>query len=274
MSRIKSQFADITGDEARALGYIKGHYKKEEVFTLLKRTTTPTTVYKKQKFDRDDIVDITDYDVISWVKTEMRGKLDEELARAFLIGDGRLTDSDDHINEGNIRPIWKDEDLFTIKYLLPDEKPQTFIRSAIKSRIQYRGSGQPTLFITEDKLTDLLLLTDATGRDIYDSEQKLATKLRVSSIVTVPVMENCGVRMDAKTGKAYKLHGLIVNLTDYNVGADKGGAINMFDDFDIDYNKMTYLIETRCSGALTKPYSAIALETEVAPPAEAPADNG
>ena len=274
MSRIKSQFADITGDEARALGYIKGHYKKEEVFTLLKRTTTPTTVYKKQKFDRDDIVDITDYDVIAWVKTEMRGKLDEELARAFLIGDGRLTDSDDHINEGNIRPIWKDEDLFTIKYLLPDEKPQTFIRSAIKSRIQYRGSGQPTLFITEDKLTDLLLLTDATGRDIYDSEQKLATKLRVSSIVTVPVMENCGVRIDTKTGKAYKLHGLIVNLSDYNVGADKGGAINMFDDFDIDYNKMTYLIETRCSGALIKPYSAIALETEVAPPAEAPADNG
>lgn len=274
MSRIKSQFADITGDEARALGYIKGHYKKEEVFTLLKRTTTPTTVYKKQKFDRDDIVDITDYDVIAWVKTEMRGKLDEELARAFLIGDGRLTDSDDHINEGNIRPIWKDEDLFTIKYLLPDEKPQTFIRSAIKSRIQYRGSGQPTLFITEDKLTDLLLLTDATGRDIYDSEQKLATKLRVSSIVTVPPMENCGVRLDTKTGKAYKLHGLIVNLSDYNVGADKGGAINMFDDFDIDYNKMTYLIETRCSGALIKPYSAIALETEVAPPAEAPADNG
>jgi HK97 family phage prohead protease len=273
-SRIKSQFADITGDEARALGYIKGKYKKEEVFTLLKRTTTPTTIYKKQKFDRDDIIDITDFEVIPWVKTEMRGKLDEELARAFLIGDGRLTDSDDHINEGNIRPIWKDEDLFTIKYLLPDEKPQTFIRSAIKSRIQYRGSGQPTLFITEDKLTDLLLLTDATGRDIYDSEQKLATKLRVSSIVTVPPMENAGVRVDSKTGKAYKLHGLIVNLSDYSVGADKGGAVNMFDDFDIDYNKMIYLIETRCSGALTKPYSAIALETEVAPPAEAPADNG
>ena len=273
-SRIKSQFADITGDEARALGYIKGKYKKEEVFTLLKRTTTPTTVYKKQKFDRDDIIDITDFEVIPWVKTEMRGKLDEELARAFLIGDGRLTDSDDHINESNIRPIWKDEDLFTIKYLLPDEKPQTFIRSAIKSRIQYRGSGQPTLFITEDKLTDLLLLTDATGRDIYDSEQKLATKLRVSSIVTVPPMENAGVRIDSKTGKAYKLHGLIVNLSDYSVGADKGGAVNMFDDFDIDYNKMIYLIETRCSGALTKPYSAIALETEVAPPAEAPADNG
>lgn len=274
-SRIKSQFADITGDEARALGYIKGKYKKEEVFTLLKRTTTPTTVYKKQKFDRDDIVDITDFDVIPWVKTEMRGKLDEELARAFLIGDGRLTDSDDHINEGNIRPIWKDEDLFTIKYTLADTKPMTFIRAAIKSRIQYRGSGQPTLFITEDKLTDLLLLTDATGRDMYESEQKLATKLRVSSIVTVPPMENAGVRLDTKTGKAYKLHGLIVNLSDYSVGADKGGAVNMFDDFDIDYNKMIYLIETRCSGALTKPYSAIALEEEVAPPAvEAPAENG
>lgn len=261
-SRIKSQFADITGDEARALGYIKGNYKKEEVFTLLKRTTTPTTIYKKQKFDRDDIVDITDYDVIPWVKTEMRGKLDEEIARAILVGDGRLTDSDDHINEGNIRPIWKDEDLFTIKYRLNDEKPMTFIRGAIKSRIDYRGSGSPTLFITEDKLTDLLLLTDATGRDLYDSEQKLATKLRVSSIVTVPVMENL-VRLDTKTGKKYKLHGLIVNLSDYNVGADKGGSVNMFDDFDIDYNKMIYLIETRCSGALTKPYSAIVLESEV-----------
>ena len=272
-SRIKSQFADITGDEARALGYIKGKYKKEEVFTLLKRTTTPTTVYKKQKFDRDDIIDITDFDVIPWVKTEMRGKLDEELARAFLIGDGRLTDSDDHINEGNIRPIWKDEDLFTIKYQLTDTKPATFIRACIKSRIQYRGSGSPTLFITEDKLTDLLLMTDATGRDMYESEQKLATKLRVSSIVTVPPMENAGVRVDSKTGKAYKLHGLIVNLADYSVGADKGGAVNMFDDFDIDYNKMIYLIETRCSGALTKPYSAIALEEEVAPPAEVPAEN-
>lgn len=261
-SRIKSQFADITGDEARALGYIKGNYKKEEVFTLLKRTTTPTTIYKKQKFDRDDIIDITDYDVIPWVKTEMRGKLDEEIARAILIGDGRLTDSDDHINEQNIRPIWKDEDLFTIKYKLNDEKPMTFIRGAIKSRIDYRGSGSPTLFITEDKLTDLLLLTDATGRDLYDSEQKLATKLRVSSIVTVPVMENL-VRLDTKTGKKYKLHGLIVNLSDYNVGADKGGSVNMFDDFDIDYNKMIYLIETRCSGALTKPYSAIVLESEV-----------
>ena len=266
MSRIKSQFADIRGDEARALGYIKGKYKKEEVFSLLKRTTTPQTVYKKQKFDRDDVVDITDFDVIAWVKTEMRGKLDEELARAFLVGDGRLTSSDDHISEDHIRPIWKDEDLFTIKYELKDEKPQTFIRGAIKSRIDYRGSGSPTLFITEDKLTDLLLLTDATGRDLFDSEQKLATKLRVSSIVTVPVMENL-VRHDSTSGKNFKLHGIIVNLNDYNVGADKGGAVNMFDDFDIDYNKMTYLIETRCSGALTKPYSAIVLESEVQTPA-------
>lgn len=267
-SRIKSQFADIRADEARALGYIKGHYKKEEVFTLLKRTTEPTTVYKKQKFDRDDIIDITDFEVIPWVRQEMRGKLNEELARAYLIGDGRLSDSDDKIKEDKIRPIWKDEDLFTIKYTLADEKPATFIRGAIKARIDYRGSGTPTLFITEDKLTDLLLMTDATGRDIYDSEQKLATKLRVSQIITVPVMENAGVRIDTKTGKAYKLHGLIVNLGDYNVGADKGGEVNLFDDFDIDYNKQTYLIETRCSGALTRPYSAIALETETAPPAE------
>lgn len=267
-SRIKSQFADIRADEARALGYIKGHYKKEEVFTLLKRTTEPTTVYKKQKFDRDDIIDITDFEVIPWVRQEMRGKLNEELARAYLIGDGRLGDSDDKIKEDKIRPIWKDEDLFTIKYTLADEKPATFIRGAIKARIDYRGSGTPTLFITEDKLTDLLLMTDATGRDIYDSEQKLATKLRVSQIITVPVMENAGVRIDSKTGKAYKLHGLIVNLGDYNVGADKGGEVNLFDDFDIDYNKQTYLIETRCSGALTRPYSAIALETETAPPAE------
>lgn len=261
-SRIKSQFADITGDDARALGYIKGHYKKEEVFTLLKRTTSPTTIYKKQKFDRDDVIDITDYDVIAWIKTEMRGKLDEELARAFLVGDGRLASSDDKISELNIRPIWTDEDLFTIKYTLADDKPMTFIRGAIKSRIDYRGSGNPTLFITEDKLTDLLLLTDATGRDLYDSEQKLATKLRVSSIVTVPVMENL-TRVDPTSHKTFKLHGLIVNLNDYDVGADKGGAVNMFDDFDIDYNKMTYLIETRCSGSLVKPYSAIALETEV-----------
>ena len=267
-SRIKSQFADIRADEARALGYIKGHYKKEEVFTLLKRTTEPTTVYKKQKFDRDDIIDITDFEVIPWVRQEMRGKLNEELARAYLIGDGRLSDSDDKIKEDKIRPIWKDEDLFTIKYTLADEKPVTFIRGAIKARIEYRGSGTPTLFITEDKLTDLLLMTDATGRDIYESEQKLATKLRVSQIITVPVMENAGVRIDTKTGKAYKLHGLIVNLGDYNVGADKGGEVNLFDDFDIDYNKQTYLIETRCSGALTKPYSAIALETETTPPAE------
>lgn len=261
-SRIKSQFADITGDDARALGYIKGNYKKEEVFTLLKRTTSPTTIYKKQKFDRDDVIDITDYDVIAWIKTEMRGKLDEELARAFLVGDGRLSSSDDKISELNIRPIWTDEDLFTIKYTLADDKPMTFIRGAIKSRIDYRGSGNPTLFITEDKLTDLLLLTDATGRDLYDSEQKLATKLRVSSIVTVPVMENL-TRVDPTSHKTFKLHGLIVNLNDYDVGADKGGAVNMFDDFDIDYNKMTYLIETRCSGALVKPYSAIALETEI-----------
>ena len=261
-SRIKSSFADITGDEARAKGYIKGNRKTEEVFTLLKRTTTPTTIYKKQKLDRDDVIDITDFDVISWLKTEMRMMLDEELARAFLVGDGRIGSSDDKINESCIRPIWTDDDLYTIKYNLGSEKPADFIRGAIKSRIEYKGSGAPTLFITEDKLTDLLLMTDSTGRDIYDSEQKLATKLRVSSIVTVPVLRNC-MRTDSKTGKKYKLHGLIVNLKDYNVGADKGGAVNMFDDFDIDYNAQKYLIETRCSGALIKPMSAIALETEV-----------
>lgn len=261
-SRIKSQFADITGDEARAKGYTKGNRKMEEVFTLLKRTTTPTTVYKKQKLDRDDVIDITDFDVIAWLKTEMRMMLDEELARAFLVGDGRNGASDDKIKEDCIRPIWTDDDLYTIKYVLDDERPTTFIKGAIKSRVDYKGSGNPVLFITEDKLTDLLLITDSTGRDIYDSEQKLATKLRVSSIITVPVLRNL-TRHDTKTGKNYKLHGLIVNLKDYNVGADKGGAVNMFDDFDIDYNAQKYLIETRCSGALIKPMSAIALETEV-----------
>jgi hypothetical protein len=261
-SRIKSTFADITADDARAKGYTKGKRKLEEVFTLLKRTTTPTTVYKKQKLDRDDVIDITDFDVVAWIKTEMRMMLNEELARAYLVGDGRLGSSDDKINENCIRPIWTDDDLYTIKYTLADEKPATFVRGAIKSRIDYKGSGSPTLFITEDKLTDLLLMTDATGRDMYDSEQKLATKLRVSNIVTVPVLANL-VRTDSKTGKHFKLHGIIVNLKDYNVGADKGGAVSMFDDFDIDYNAQKYLIETRCSGALIKPFSAIVLESEV-----------
>lgn len=264
-SRIKSIFADITEDDARAKGYIKGKQKKDEVFGLLKRTTTPTTIYKKQKLDRDDIVDITDFDVVAWLKTEMRIMLDEEIARAILVGDGRSTSSDDKINEQNIRPIWTDDDLYTIKSLVEvpsgatsDTKAKEFIRSAIRSRKDYKGSGEPTLYVSEDTLTDCLLLEDVNGRVIYDSVQKLATTLRVKEIVTVPVMENL-TRTDTKKGKL-NLMGIIVNLADYNVGADKGGAVNMFDDFDIDYNAQKYLIETRCSGALIKPYSAIVLE--------------
>lgn len=263
-SRIKSILADITEDDARAKGYIKGKLKKDEVFTLLKRTTTPTTIYKKQKLDRDDVVDITDFDVVAWLKSEMRMMLDEEIARAILVGDGRLSSSDDKINEQNIRPIWKDDDLYTIKAPVTvaanataDEKAKAFIRAAIKSRKNYKGSGEPTLYTTEDVLTDCLLMEDTTGRVIYDSVSKLATALRVKEIVTVPVMENLS-RVD--NGTTYGLMGIIVNLTDYNIGADKGGAVNMFDDFDIDYNAQKYLIETRCSGALIKPYSAIALE--------------
>jgi len=263
-SRIKSVLADITEDDARAKGYIKGNLKKDEVFTLLKRTTTPTTIYKKQKLDRDDVVDIVDFDVVAWLKSEMRMMLDEEIARAVLVGDGRLSSSDDKINEQNIRPIWKDDDLYTIKAPVTvaanataDEAVKAFIRAAIKSRKNYKGSGEPTLYTTEDVLTDCLLMEDTTGRVIYDSVSKLATALRVKEIVTVPVMENLS-RVDNST--TYGLMGIIVNLIDYNIGADKGGAVNMFDDFDIDYNAQKYLIETRCSGALIKPYSAIALE--------------
>lgn len=264
-SRIKSIFADITEDDARAKGYFKGKLKKEEVFGLLKRTTTPTTVYKKQKMDRDDVVDITDFDVVAWLKSEMRMMLDEELARAYLIGDGRLASSDDKVNEQNIRPIFKDEELYTIQATVSvqssateDDKAREFIRTAIKARKNYKGSGQPTLYTTEDILTDCLLLTDTTGRDLYTDVAQLAKKLRVKEIVTVPVMEG----VNGKNGGA--LMGIIVNLADYNVGADRGGAVNMFDDFDIDYNQQKYLIETRCSGALIKPYSAIALELSTA----------
>lgn len=266
-SRIKSAFADITEDEARAKGYMKGKLKKEEVFSLLKRTTTPTTIYKKQKLDRDDVIDITDFDVVSWLKAEMRMMLDEEIARAILVGDGRLASSDDKINESNIRPIWKDEELYTIhsyvtKGTTNDETIKAFIRSAIKARKDYKGSGNPVLYTTEDVLTDCLLLEDGMGRPLYESEEKLRTTLRVSKIVTVPVMENLK-RTDTTNGEV-ELMGLIVNLKDYNVGADKGGAINMFDDFDIDYNQQKYLIETRCSGALIRPYSAIAIEAKAA----------
>lgn len=268
-SRIKSMFADITEDEARAKGYIKGNLKKEEVFSLLKRTTTPTTIYKKQKLDRDDIIDITDFDVVAWIKAEMRVMLDEEIARAILVGDGRLASDDDKINEDNIRPIWKEADLFCIKKEVTvgsdaDATAKNFIKAAIKSRKDYRGSGNPVLFTTEDFLTDMLLLEDSIGHKLYKTEGELATALRVSKVVTVPVMENL-TRTVTKSGQAYTntLMGIIVNLNDYNVGADKGGAISMFDDFDIDYNQQKYLIETRCSGALTKPYSAIVLEKSV-----------
>lgn len=269
-ARIKTIFADITEDEARAKGYLKGKQKKEEVFTLLKRTTDPQTVYKKQKLDRDDVIDITDFDVVAWLKGEMRMMLDEELARAFLIGDGRGSAAEDKIQEAHIRPIWTDDDFYTIKADIEVESTATdddiakaVIRAAIKARVDYKGSGNPTFYTTEEMLTNMLLLTDNEGRDLYDSVDKLAKKLRVKEIVTVEVMEGQTRTPTSGTlnGKTLTLRGIVVNLADYNVGADKGGSINLFDDFDIDYNQMKYLIETRCSGALIKPYSAIAVET-------------
>lgn len=265
-SRIKSILADITEDDARAKGYIKGNLKKEEVFSLLKRTTTPTTIYKKQKLDRDDVVDIVDIDVVAWLKAEMRMMLDEEVARALLVGDGRLASSDDKIDETHIRPVWKDDDLYSVKVsfdapaqMTADQKAKAFIKNTIKARKNYKGSGNPDLYITEDMLTDCLLLEDSTGRIIYDTVAKLATTLRVKEIIPVPVMENLTRTVGSDT---MTLHGIIVNLADYNVGADKGGAVNMFDDFDIDYNAQKYLIETRASGALTKPFSALVIESK------------
>lgn len=267
-ARIKSMAADITADEARAKGYTKGNLKLDEVFTLLKRVTTPTTVYKKQSLDRDDVIDITDFDVVAWLKVEMRGKLNEELARAVLIGDGRLSAHDDKINETNVRPIWTDDDLYAVKVKVDagatptaDEKAKATIRAIIKSRKEYKGSGNPTFYTTEDVLTDMLLLEDAQGRVIYDTIEKLTTALRVKKIVTVAPMEN---KTREAGGKTLELLGIVVNLKDYTIGADKGGAVNMFDDFDIDYNKMKYLIETRCSGALVLPHSALVLERETA----------
>lgn len=264
-SRIKSVFANITEDEARAKGYIKGNLKKEEVFSLLKRTTTPTTIYKKQKLDRDDVIDITDFDVVAWLKSEMRIMLDEEIARAILIGDGRLSSSDDKINEANIRPVVSDAELYTIRQKVSvaanatdDDKAKAMIKSAVKARKNYKGSGNPTFFTTEDWLTNALLLEDTQGHRLYKNDSEVAAAMRVSKIVTVPVMEG------VKGPEGGDLIGIIVNLADYNVGADKGGAVNMFDDFDIDYNQQKYLIETRCSGALIKPYSAIELELDVA----------
>lgn len=264
-SRIKSTAANLTEDEARAKGYIKGKLKKEEVFSLLKRTTEPTTIYKKQKLDRDDVIDITDFDVVAWIKSEMRMMLNEEIARAILIGDGRLTSSDDKIPEDHIRPVAFDSELYTVPIEVTvaaqatdDDKAKAIIRSIIKGRKEYKGSGNPVMYTTEDTLTDMLLMEDKMGRVVYDSVTKLATALRVSEIVTVPVMEG----LKDSTGNA--VIAVIVNLADYNVGADRGGEVNMFDDFDIDYNAMKYLIETRCSGALTKPYSALAVKLKTA----------
>ena len=264
-SRIKSVFADITEDEARAKGYLKGQRKTEEVFTLLKRSTDPQTIYKKQKMDRDDVNDITDFDVVAWIKGEMRLMLNEEIARAILIGDGRSTASNDHIKHDHIRPIWTDDDLFTIKQFVTysasatdDDKAKAYIRAAVKARKDYKGSGNPVFFTTEDVLTDMLLLEDNMGHRLYKSESEVASAMRVSRIVTVQVMEGQSREVDNVTRD---LVGIIVNLSDYTVGADKGGAVAMFDDFDIDYNQMKYLIETRCSGALTVPYSAIVIES-------------
>lgn len=263
-SRVKSIFADITEDEARAKGYIKGKQKKDEVFKMLKRVTTPVTVYKKQSLDRDDMLDITDFEMIPWLKQEMRMMLDEELARAYLFGDGRSTSAEDKINEQNIRPVWTDDDVYTVKSEIAitkattaEEKAQAFIKACIKSRKAYKGSGNPTMYMSEDMLTDCLLLEDKTGRVIYDTVEKLATRLRVNKIVPVPVMEGLSRIKGANT---HFLAGLYVNLTDYNVGTDRGGDVTMFDDFDIDFNKQKYLIETRCSGAMCKPYGAVAIE--------------
>jgi hypothetical protein len=260
-SRIKSMFADLTEEDARAKGYFKGNFKKEEVFGLLRRSTSPTTVYKKQKLDRDDVIDITSFDVVAWLRKEMRLKLDRELALAYLLGDGRLAASEDKIDENCIRPVFNDSDLFTIKVQCKttglttvEDKYKALIKQILRSRKEYRGSGTPTLYTTEDALTEMLLLEDGIGHTLYADEAALARKLRVKNIVTIPEMEG---RKGAKGGD---LVCLIVNLADYTVGADKGGAVSMFDDFDIDFNAMKYLIETRCSGALTTPYSAIAVE--------------
>lgn len=270
-SRIKSVFANITEDDARARGYIKGKLKKEEVFTLLKRTTDPQTIYKKQKLDRDDMIDITDFDVVAWLKSEMRMMLDEEIARAILVGDGRTPAAEDKIQETHLRSVFNDDPFYSIKASMKfaaeptnDELAEAFIEKAIRARKDYKGSGNPVLYTTEDMLTNLLLMKDKLGHFMYKNASELATTLRVSSIVTVPVLEGMqrtpGSTETTLTGKKPNLDGIIVNLTDYNIGADKGGAVSMFDDFDIDYNQQKYLIETRCSGALTVPYSAIVLE--------------
>lgn len=258
-SRIKSMFADIREDEARALGYMKGDLKKEEVFSLLKRTTDPQTIYKKQKLHRDDVIDITSFDVVAWIKQEMRMMLEEEIARAILIGDGRLADDDNKIQQQHIRSIANEDPLFAIHKQLEvaegEDKAKGFIKSVLRARKDYKGSGEPTMFLAEDMLVEMLLLEDKNGRVIYESEAALARALRVKNIVTVPVMEGA-----KNLDKTKNVLAIVVNLKDYNVGADKGGAVGMFEDFDIDYNAQKYLIETRCSGALVKPFSAIVIE--------------
>ena len=272
-SRVKMMFADITEDEARAKGYVKGATKIEEVFTLLRRTIDPQTVYKKQKLDRDDIVDITGFDVVSWIRQEMRMMLNEEIARAILIGDGRSTASPDKISEDHIKPIYNDADLFTIKVRLPyianetpDARAKRIINAAIRARVEYKGSGNPIFFTTAAEHTEMLLIDDGIGHSLYKTDAELTTKLRARKIVDVPVME--GVERDVTvsgTTTTYTLEAIIVNLSDYNVGTDRGGEINSFDDFDIDVNQFKYLIETRCSGALVRPKSAIVIEVAKAP---------
>ena len=262
-SRIKTVLADITADEARARGYIKGNEKADEVITLLKRTTDPQTVYKKQKLDRDDIIDITDFDVVVWLRMEMRMMLEEEIARAQLVGDGRLSSSDDKIKEDKIRPIATDDAIYTIEIQIPETATTAqMIDEIIKGRKQYKGTGTPTFYTTPDVNGDMLLLKDTTGRRLYNTEADLAAGIRAREIIEVPVMENKVVVLTpataTETGLQKRLVGISVNMTDYSLGADKGGSISMFDDFDIDFNQFKYLIETRCSGALTMPHSAIA----------------
>ena len=262
-SRIKTVLADITADEARARGYIKGNEKADEVITLLKRTTDPQTVYKKQKLDRDDIIDITDFDVVVWLRMEMRMMLEEEIARAQLVGDGRLSSSDDKIKEDKIRPIATDDPIYTIEIQIPVVATTAqMIDEIIKGRKQYKGTGTPAFYTTPDVNGDMLLLKDTTGRRLYNTEADLAAGIRAREIIEVPVMENKVVVLTpatvSETGLQKRLVGISVNMTDYSLGADKGGSISMFDDFDIDFNQFKYLIETRCSGALTMPHSAIA----------------
>ena len=263
-SRIRTTFADITDESLRAKGYLKTKKKKEAAITVLKRSTSPTTIYKKQKIDRDDVIDITDFNVVSFIKEEMQLKLYEEIARSILIGDGRLASDEDYIDQECIRPVYNDDDLYTIKYAIDPAEPnkyKAFIKACIKARKQYRGAGQPTLFTTEDTLAEMLLIEDTTGHIIYNSVDMLRSYLRVKEIVTVPVME--GLVRKTSDSKTHNVLGIIVNLTDYKTGADKGGAVAMFEDFDIDYNQQKYLIETRKSGALVTPYSAITIEEVV-----------